>query len=425
MRTAYKVRAYPTPEQAAQLGRTFGCVRLVWNKTLDQRHRSYHARGTKTSYKETDAALTAWKKTDELAFLSEVSSVPLQQTLRHQHTAYANFFAGRAKYPRFKNRNGRQSAHYTRSAFRLRDGKLTLAKHTAPLKFVWSWDADTLATLNPTMVIVSREPDGRWYVTFAVDTDDPKPAEPTGRAVGVDLGVKDFAVLSTGEKIANPCHLDRKARNLARYQRQMARKQRGSANRRKAKAKVARAHRKIRHARADFLHKTSTRLVRENDVIAIEDLNVAGMSRSAKGTIDQPGRNVRAKAGLNRAVMDAALGEFRRQLEYKAARAGKVVVVIDRWYPSSKTCSACGHLLNDLKLSVRHWKCPDCGTRHDRDHNAAKNILAAGLAVAGETPGDACGAGVSLQGSSLQQSATKQELSGASRMGIPRLQAGE
>ncbi|MEB3367203.1 RNA-guided endonuclease InsQ/TnpB family protein [Saccharopolyspora mangrovi] len=393
-------------------------MRLVWSKTLDQRHRAYHAHGVKTSYKETDAALTARKKTEDL---SEVSSVPLQQTLRHQHTAYQNFVAGRAKYPRFKSRNGRQSAHYTRSAFRLREGKLTLAKHTTPLEFLWSWNTEILATLNPTMVIVSRDPDGRWYVTFAVGTDDPQPAEPTGRAVGVDLGVKDFATLSTGEKIANPRHLDRKARNLARYQRRMARKQRGSANRRKAKAKVARAHRKIRTARADFRHRTSTCLVRENDLIAIENLNVAGMAASARGTVDEPGRNVRAKAGLNRAVMDAALGEFRRQLEYKAERAGKRVVVIDRWYPSSKTCSHCGHLLPELKLSVRHWKCPGCGTRHDRDINAAKNILAAGRAVAGDNPGEACGAGVSLQGPSLQQSATKQEPSGASRTGKPRL----
>lgn len=292
MRTAYKCRAYPAPEQAAQLGRTFGCVRLVCNKTLDQR---------------------------------------------------------------------------------------------------------------------------------AVDTDEPDPAPRTGEAIGVDLGVKDFATLSTGEKIANPKHLDRKARNLKRYQRQMARRQRGSNNRRKAKRKVARAHRRVRNARADFVHRTSTNLVRRADMIAIKDLNVAGMSRSAKGTVDKPARNVRAKSGLNRAVLDAALGEFRRQLEYKTDRAGKTLVVIDRWYPSSKTCSACGHLLNHLTLSVRHWTCPDCGSRHDRDHNAAKNILAAGRAVAGKSPGEACGAGVSPQGSSLRQSAVKQERSGASPMGIPCL----
>ncbi|WP_461145696.1 RNA-guided endonuclease InsQ/TnpB family protein [Salinifilum aidingensis] len=419
VRTAYKCRAYPDSDQAAQLGRTFGCVRLVWNTTLEARHRRYHVEGRSTSYKETDANLAAWKKTEDLGFLSEVSSVPLQQTLRHQHTAFAHFFAGRAKYPRFKSRTGKQSAHYTRSAFTLRGGTLRLAKQTAPLRFVWSWPDIDPAALDPTMVVVSREPDGRWYVTFAVDTDEPEPAPRTGEAIGVDLGVTDFATLSTGETIANPKHLDRKARNLARYQRMMARKRRGSNNRRKAKKKVARAHRKVRHARADFLHRTTTNLVRRADVIAIEDLNVQGMIASAKGTVEAPGRHVAAKAGLNRSVSDAAFAEFRRQLEYKAERAGKTVLAVNRFYPSSKTCSACGHLLNQLKLSVRHWTCPDCGTRHDRDVNAAKNILAAGRAVAGQHPGQACGADASPQGSSLRQPAMKQEPSGASPRGIP------
>ncbi|WP_017594670.1 RNA-guided endonuclease InsQ/TnpB family protein [Nocardiopsis potens] len=409
MRTAYKVRAYPDSEQAAQLGRTFGCVRLVWNKTLAERHRAYHQHGTKTSYKQTDRALTGWKKTTDLAFLSEVSSVPLQQALRHQHTAFANFFAGRAHHPRFKNRDGRQSAHYTRSAFRLKDGCLFLAKQKRPLRVAWSFDDVDIASLNPTMVVVSREPDGRFYVTFAVETEDPEPAPDTGGEVGIDLGVKEFATLSTGEKIANPGHLDRKAERLARYQRMTARKQRGSNNRRKAKRKVAAAHRKIRHARNDFLHKTSTRIVREHDVIVIEDLNVHGMTVSARGTVKEPGRNVRAKAGLNRSVRDAALGEFRRRLEYKAARAGRTLVVIDRWFPSSKTCSRCGHLLKKLSLNTRAWTCPACRTRHDRDLNAAKNILAAGRVAAREHAGDACGAGVSRQGSSLPRSATNQE----------------
>jgi putative transposase len=395
MRMAYRCRAYPDPEQAGIFARTFGCVRLVWNKTLAERHRAYHEQGLNTSYKQTDAALTAWKKTQELAFLSEVSSVPLQQTLRHQHAAFANFFAGRARYPRFKSRNGRQSAHYTRSAFRMNYGELTVAKTTAPLAFVWSWPEVDLATLNPTMVVISRDTDGRWYVTFAVDTDDPGPAPQAGHEVGVDLGVKNFAVTSDGERIANPRHLDRKARNLARYQRRMARCQRGSANRRKAKAKVARAHRKVRDARADFLHRTSIRLVRRADVIAIEDLNVCGMVKNRR---------------LAKAISDCGWGEFRRQLEYKCARAGRRLVVIDRWSPSSKTCSACGYLLAELSLSTRHWTCPGCRTRHDRDINAAKNILAAGRAVArGTAPGDACGAGVRRQGTSLPQSAAKQE----------------
>ncbi|MQA62858.1 MAG: IS200/IS605 family element transposase accessory protein TnpB [Actinophytocola sp.] len=406
MGTGFKCRAYPDPEQAAVLNRTFGCVRLVWNKTLAERHRAYHTEGAKTSYKQTDTALTQWKKTDDLAFLSEVSSVPLQQTLRHQHAAYQNFFAKRAKYPRFKSRNHRQSAHYTRSAFRIRNGELFLAKTTTPLKFVWSFDNVDLATLNPTMIIVSRDPDGRYYITFAVDTDQPDPLPETGHAIGIDLGIKDFAITSDGDTVANPRHLKRKAANLARYQRRMTRCQRGSMNRRKAEAKVARAHRKVRNARNDFLHRTSTNLVRRADTIVIEDLAVNNMVRNRK---------------LARVISDAGWGEFRRQLEYKAERAGRTLVVIDRWYPSSKTCSACGHLLARLDLGTRHWTCPGCRTRHDRDINAAKNILAAGRAVAGENPRDACGAGVSRQGSSLPQSATKQELQGMSPVRIPRL----
>ncbi|MEV0404880.1 RNA-guided endonuclease TnpB family protein [Actinoallomurus sp. NPDC050550] len=394
MRTAYKCRAYPDPEQAAVFSRTFGCVRVVWNKTLADRHAAYHQRGEKTSYKQTDAALTGWKKTEDLAFLSEVSSVPLQQALRHQHAAFANFFAGRAKYPRFKTRSSRQTAHYTRSAFRMKNGELSMAKTTTPLRFVWSFDDVEVATLNPTMVVISRDPDGRWYVTFAVDTDAPAPMDKARHAIGVDLGIRDFAVTSDGERIANPRHLERKARNLARYQRRMARCQRGSMNRRKAKAKVARAHRKVRNARDDFLHRVSTNLVRRADVIVIEDLAIKNMVKNHR---------------LARAISDAGWGEFRRQLEYKAERAGRTLVLIDRWYPSSKTCSICGHLLAELSLSTRHWTCPICRTRHDRDINAAKNILAAGRAVARGDPGDACGAGVRRQGSSLPQSALNQE----------------
>lgn len=219
VRIAYRCRAYPDADQAAVLNRTFGCVRLVWNKTLAARRHRYAADGKNTSYRETDAALTAWKRMDELAFLSEVSCVPLQQTLRHQHAAYQNFFGGRARFPRFKSRNGRQSAHFTRSAFRMREGQLHLAKTVVPLRFVWSFNGVDPAGLNPTMVVVSRETDGRWYVTFAVDTADPVPLPATGRVIGVDLRLKDFAVTSDGERISNPRHLERKARNLARYQR--------------------------------------------------------------------------------------------------------------------------------------------------------------------------------------------------------------
>lgn len=368
MRTAYKVRAYPDAEQAAMLRRTFGCVRLVWNKTLAVRQERYTTEKRSTPYKETDAALAAWKQTEELSFLGEVSSVPLQQVLRHQHTAFQSFFNKVGRYPRFKNRNGRQSAHYTRSAFRIKTDGLWLAKTVAPLKVAWSWPDIDMNSIDPTMVIVSREPDGRWFVSFAVDQPDPTPLPPTGETVGVDVGLKDFAAMSTGEKIANPRHLAKRERNLARYQRRMARCQKGSNNRAKAKQKVARAHSKVRTARKDFLHKTSTELVRKYDRIGIEDLAVKNMVRNRS---------------LAKAISDVGWAEFRSMLEYKAQRMGREVVATNRWYPSSKTCNACGHLLATISLGTRHWTCPGCGTRHDRDINAAKNIdTAAGLAVA-------------------------------------------
>ncbi len=409
VRTAYRCRAYPDEAQQAVLNRTFGCVRVVWNRTLAARHRRWQLEGRGTSYAESDRALTAMKRDPELAFLTEVSCVPLQQALRHQHQAFAAFFARRARYPRFKSRRSRQSAHYTRSAFTLRADQLRLAKMAVPVRFTWSWSDMDVTALDPAMVIISREPDGRWYVTFTVDTDPPEPLPETGRAVGVDLGVTDFAVTSAGEKIANPRHLERKAKNLARYQRRLARCQKGSANREKARLTVARAHRKVRHARADFLHRTSTHLVRRADLIVIEDLNVAGMVRNRR---------------LARAIADCGWGEFRRQLEYKCQRYGRRLVVIGRWYPSSKTCSACGHRLAELSLGTRQWTCPCCGTRHDRDVNAAQNILAAGRAVARGSPGDACGAGVRHPGSSRVQPAVKQEPRPA-RAGIPILQSGE
>jgi len=403
MRTAYKCRAYPDPEQASVLNRTFGCVRVVWNRTLAWRHARYRDGQASTSYSQASANLTAMKSIDELGWLNEASSVPLQQALRHQQAAFTGFFAGRARYPRYKSRGGRQSAEYTRSGFRYRDGQLLLAKMSTPLAFAWSWPHIDPASLDPSTVTVSRDPCGRWYVSFAVEVPDPAPLPPAGAVVGVDLGVKDFAVTSDENKIANPRRLARRERSLARYQRRLARCQQGSANRAKARAKVARAHRKVRASRADFLHRTSARLVRDHDVIVIEDLAVKNMVRNRR---------------LAKAISDCGWGEFRRMLEYKAARAGRQLIVADRFYPSSKTCSACGHLLKELPLSTRVWVCPSCGTRHDRDVNAAKNILAAGLAVT------ACGADVRHPGSSRVQSAVKQEPRRATA-GIPVLQDGE
>ena len=403
MRTAYKCRADPDPEQMSVLNRTFGCVRVVWNRTLAWSQARYRADRAGTSYSKASAYLTAMKASDEFGWLNEVSSVPLQQALRHQQAAFSNFFAGRARYPRYKSRNGRQSAEYTRSGFRYCDGQLLVAKMGTPLAFTWSWPDVDPASLDPATVTVSRDPCGRWYVSFAVDVPSPAPLPAAGAVAGVDLGITDFAVTSDGQKIKNPRRLARRERGLARYQRRLARCQKGSANRHKARAKVARAHRKVRASRADFLHRTSTRLVRDHDVIVIEDLNVSGMVRNRP---------------LAKAISDCGWGEFRRQLEYKAARAGRRLIVINRFYPSSKTCSACGHQLTELSLSIRAWHCPSCGTRHDRDVNAAKNILAAGLAVT------ACGADVRHPRTSRVRSAVKQEPRPA-RAAIPVPQGGE
>ena len=388
MNMAYRCRAYPDVAQQKVLNRTFGCARVVWNRTLAARQARWQAERKGTSYAETDRALTAMKRDPDLEFLNHVSAVPLQQALRHQQAAFTAFFEKRAGYPRFKSRRGRQSATYTRAAFRLRDGTLCLAKTAAPLRYVWTWPEVSPAGLDPTSVTVARDPAGRWFVTFQVDVPVPEPLAATGHSVGVDVGLSSFAALSTGKKIAHPQDWERHERRLKRWQRRLARCQEGSRNRARRAVKVARAHARIADARRDFLHKTSIRLIRENDVIAIEDLNVSGMVRNRR---------------LARAISCTGWAEFRRQLAYKCGRYGRELVVIGRWYPSSKTCSACGYLLAELSLGTRHWTCPSCGARHDRDINAAKNILAAGLAVT------ACGAGVRHLEASPVRSAMKQE----------------
>ncbi|GAA3471008.1 RNA-guided endonuclease InsQ/TnpB family protein [Nonomuraea roseola] len=355
------------------LSRTFGCVRLVYNKALELRSRSYVLDGRGVSYGESSAALTAWKQTEELAFLNEVSSVPLQQALRHLQHAFSNFFARRAGYPAFKSlKKSRAGAEFTRSAFTYASGVLKLAKMDAPLDVRWSRPLPENA--RPSTVTVSRDSAGRWFVSPLIEEVVIALASVTA-SVGVDVGL---SALSTGEKIVNPRteRLDR--RRLARAQRDLARKVRGSANRAKAQRRVARLYARMADRRHDHLHKITTRLVRENQVMAVEDLSV---------------RNLVKRRSLARAVSDAAWRGLRSMLEYKAAWYGRELVVIDRWFPSSKLCSACGLVRGDLSLGVRSWTCA-CGAVHDRDVNAAKNILAAGLA----DRQNACGADGRPQG---------------------------
>src|ERR1700677_2944417 len=223
MRMAYKCRAYPDNEQVGALNRTFGCIRVVWNRTLNWRQDRYRSEPASTSYIQASAHLTAMKASGELDWLNEVAAVPLQQALRHQQAAFTSFFAGRARYPRYKSRGVRQSAEYTRSAFRYRDGQLYLPKMSTPLAFTWTWPDTDQAAIDPTTVTISRDPCGRWYVSFAVDVPAPVPLSPAGAAVGVDLGIRNFAVTSAGETIPTPHCLARRERSLARYQRRLAR----------------------------------------------------------------------------------------------------------------------------------------------------------------------------------------------------------
>ncbi|WNZ06319.1 transposase [Streptomyces sp. 11x1] len=397
VKRAFKYRFYPTDEQAGELSRTFGCVRLVYNKALEERTRAWYGEQRRVSYVQSSAALTEWKKTEELAFLTEVSSVPLQQALRHLQTAFGNFFAKRARYPRYKSRKkSRASAEYTRSAFKWRDGQLTLAKTAEPLDIRWSRPLPQGA--EPTTVTVSRDGAGRWFVSMLVE-DTVALAPATNAAVGLDAGISSLVTLSTGEKIAHPKHERRDRTRLARAQRELSRKAKGSDNRAKARVKVARVHARIADRRRDFLHKLSTRLVRENQTVVIEDLTVRNMLKNGR---------------LARAVSDASWTELRSMLEYKCAWYRRELVVIDRWFPSSKLCGACGRVAAKMPLNVREWTC-DCGAVHDRDVNAARNILAAGLAAS------ACGDGVRPQRESSRtgRSSVKQEPQRATA-GIPR-----
>ena len=367
---AYKYRFYPTSEQAQLLAQTFGCTRFVYNHILRWRTDAFYQRQEKIGYIQANAELTRIKRSGEFEWLNDVSCVPLQQCLRHQQSAFKNFFEGRAKYPTFKKKHHRQSIELTRSAFTYKNGQLYMAKSKEPLAIRWSRQLPS----EPSTITISRDHAGRYFVSCLCDFD-PETLPITPKMVGIDLGIKDLFVTSNGNKVGNPRHTAKYATLLARAQRRLSKKKLGSANRAKAKAKVARIHAKISDCRQDNLHKLSRTLINENQVVCVESLKVKNMIRNPT---------------LAKHIADASWGEFVRQLAYKAEWAGRSMVAIDQFFASSKRCSCCGYTLSKLPLSVRDWECPECGTHHDRDHNAAKNILAAGLAV------KACGENVSL-----------------------------
>lgn len=366
---AYKYRFYPTLEQEQNLAHTFGCVRFVYNRMLFYRQQAYYEHQEKISYADTAFLLTNLKNQNEYQWLNDVSSVPLQQALRHLQTAYQNFFSGRAKYPNFKKKQARQSATYASSAFSWRDGKLKLAKHSDPLNIRWSREFSG----KPSTVTVSKDAAGRYFVSILVEeTIQPLPV--SKGMVGIDLGLAHFAITSDGEKIDSPKYFKKHEQRLALLQRRLSRKAKGSKNSEKAKRKVAKLYAKIADSRRDFHHKLSTKLICENQFIAVETLAVKNMVKHPT---------------LAKAISESGWSQFLSFLSYKAKWYGRTLSGIDRWYPSSKRCSCCGHTVSSMPLEVREWQCPSCHETLDRDVNAARNILAVGLTVS------ACGESVS------------------------------
>ncbi|MGW6218157.1 RNA-guided endonuclease InsQ/TnpB family protein [Streptomyces sp. NPDC055109] len=383
MQLRYSFRLYPDPGQQRALARAFGCARVVFNDAVRAREGARKAEQPFPTAGELSRRLiTEAKRTVERSWLGEVSAVVLQQSLRDVETAYRNYFASlkgdrkgpKIGPPRFKSRkDARQSIRFTANArWNITDnGRLSLPKVGA-VKVKWS---RTLPTM-PSSVTVIKDAAGRYFASFVVDTDpavDERRMPDTDRAIGIDLGLTYFAVLSDGRKIDSPRFLRRAEKKLKKTQRKLARKQKGSKNRGKARLKVARAHATVADARREFHHQLSTQLISENQGIAVEDLPVAGLARTR----------------LAKSVHDAGWASFISMLEYKADRYGRTLVKIGRFTPTSQTCSTCGVKDGPKPLNVREWTCATCGTVHDRDHNAAINVkTAAGLAVS------ACGAAV-------------------------------
>lgn len=359
MIVAHKIALDPNNKQATYFARAAGTARFAYNWALEQWGKQYEAwKADNTLPKPSEAALRRQLnaiKRERFPWMLEVTKCAPQQAIIQLGQAFQNFFAGRARYPQPRKKGVDDRFTLTNDQFtvegcRIRIPKLGWVRMREPLRFSGK-------ILSAT---VSRVAD-RWFVSITVETtdDSPLPKAENQGAVGVDLGVSELATLSTGEKIAGPKPHKALLARLRRLSRSLSRKQKGSANRRKAKAKLARLHARIANIRRDALHKLTTDLTRRFHTIGIEDLNVRGMVKNRC---------------LARSIADMGFFEFRRQLEYKATMRGSVVVVADRWFASSKTCSACGSVQEAMPLSVRQWICPDCGTRHDRDLNAAINL---------------------------------------------------
>jgi putative transposase len=368
MLDATKIRLYPTTAQRDALGRQFGCARWVFNWGLDLSRRTYLETGRGLTYHALAAKLPKLKQEHE--WLREADSQALQQALQHLAVAYEAFFKGRARYPRFRSKHDRQSFAYPQRVkiTERREngwGALALPKVGVVRANIHREVAGKIKT-----VTISLDAAGRYWASILTDNAAPlPPVSADGPALGVDVGLTHFAVTSTGRKVPNRRFVKRAAANLKRKQKALSRKKKGSNSRNKARLKVARAHECVRRTRADFLHKLSRQLVNENQVVAVEDLNVRGMMRNRK---------------LAKAIGDCSWSMFTAMLAYKAERAGKAFVKCHRFFPSSKACNCCGHVTDSLPLNIRNWTCGACGSDHDRDINAAKNIRDEGLRILAE-----------------------------------------
>ncbi|MEA5535794.1 RNA-guided endonuclease TnpB family protein [Crocosphaera sp. XPORK-15E] len=378
MKQRYRYRIYPTNQQKWHLAKLFGCCRVVFNDALAHCQQEYREGNKKPDSKQLSSRLTELKKTEEKIWLGDVSAVPLQQTLRDLEQAYSNFFKSckgerkgrKVKPPRFKKRKSKQSAKFTNNGFKVNQHNVYLAK-IGKLKIVWSRELPS----EPSSVTVIKDSADRYFLSFVCEVN-PAPLQPSNNStprlrsvlklrlrsasIGVDLGIIDFATLSNGEKIKSPKPLKSNLKRLRKLQRNLSRKEKGSKRREVARKKVAKLHARITDIRTDFLHKLSTKLIRENQTIALEDLNVSGMVKNRK---------------LSRVISDLGWRSFRTMLIAKGEMYGRDVRVINRWEPTSQICSCCGEKGGKKELSVREWTCLFCNSIHDRDINASKNIL--------------------------------------------------